>query len=147
MTRLLIDTSVLIKWFHTAGEREFESARAILSAHARGDLAAHVIDLAFYEVGNVLVRALGWGADAVIGQLDDLREIVGTPLALSAEHLREAAILASRHTLSFYDASWAAAARGWGIALVSADRRLQEAGLAESPVQTAERLRLGERPI
>lgn len=143
MTRLLIDTSVLIKWFHSEGEAEVEPARALLTAHVRGDLIAHVIDLAFYEVGNVLIRALNWDAATGGDQLDDLREIVGSPLTPSAETLRDAAMLADIHALSFYDAAWAAAARGFGVVLVSADRRLQEAGLAESPRQTADRLRLG----
>lgn len=142
MTRLLIDTSVLIKWFHAEGEAEVGPARAILSAHARGDVVAHVIDLAFYEIGNVLVRALAWDAETAAAQLDDLREIVGEPLAPSAEMLRDAASLADTHVLSFYDASWAAAARGLGITLISADRRLLEAGLAESATQLVERLRL-----
>jgi hypothetical protein len=33
VTRLLIDTSVLIKWFHSDGESELEQARALRSAH------------------------------------------------------------------------------------------------------------------
>ena len=142
MTRLLVDTSVLIKWFHTEGEADVEAARDILKAHVRGEVTAHILDLAFYEVGNVLVRALAWEAAAVSGQLDDLRTILGAPIALNAEMLRDAATLAEAHTLSFYDASWAAAARGFGVALVSADQRLQRAGLAESPTETTARLRL-----
>lgn len=142
MTRLLIDTSVVIKWFHTAGEDELAPSRAILAAHAREDLTAHVIDLAFYEVGNVLVRALRWDAAAVADQLDDLRVIVGPPILPDGEILREASTLARDHSLSFYDAAWAATARSYELVLVSADRRLQEAGLAESPTRTAKRLRL-----
>lgn len=142
MTRLLVDTSVLIKWFHAEGETEVAPARAILSAHARGDVTAHIIDLAFYEVGNVLVRALRWDAEATGSQLDDLNEILGPPLTLGADMLRDAAALATTHGLTFYDASWAAAARRLGIALVSSDRQLQDTGFADSPTQTAERLRL-----
>ena len=60
MTHLLIDnTSVLIKWFHSDGERELEQARALRSAHVTGELDAHMLDLASYEVGNVLTRADG----------------------------------------------------------------------------------------
>jgi len=62
VTRLLIDRSVLIKWFHSAGESEVVEARAIRDAHVRGDLDAHVLDLAIYEVGNVLAPALKWTA-------------------------------------------------------------------------------------
>ena len=142
MTRLLIDTSVLIKWFHSDGESELREARALRAAHIRGDLAAHMLDLASYEIGNVLTRALRWTAADTADQLDDLHAILGPPLIMSPLGLRRAATLASEHTLSFYDASWAAAADESGIALVSADRQLQAAGLAESPREIARRLRL-----
>ena len=142
MTRLLIDTSVLIKWFHSDGESELREARALRAAHIRGDLAAHMLDLASYEVGNVLTRALRWTAADVADQLDDLHAILGPPLVMSPLWLRRAATLADDHTLSFYDASCAAAADELAIALVSADRQLQAAGLAESPREIASRLQL-----
>lgn len=142
MTHVLIDTSVLIKWFHDEGEAEVEPSRALRSAHLRGDVEAHMLDLAIYEVGNVLTRALRWSASDVADQLDDLQEILGPPLAMTPTALRDAAMLAEIHALSFYDASWAAAASELGTALVSADHRLSSAGLAESPAQVAARLRL-----
>lgn len=142
MTHLLIDTSVLIKWFHSEGEGELLEARALRSAHVAGELDAHVLDLAMYEVGNVLVRALQWDAADVADQLDDLRAVVGPPLVVTAAWLRHAAALAQAHALSFYDASWAATASALGIPLVSADQRLLGAGLAESPSQVVTRLKL-----
>lgn len=142
MTHLLIDTSVLIKWFHHQGEEEVKHALAIRAAHARGDVEAHILDLAVHEVGNVLTRALRWSARDVFDQLDDLHEILGPTLGMSRAAIRAAALLAERHTLSFYDASWAAAARELDIVLVSADRQLLSADLAESPARFATRLRL-----
>src|ERR1700722_14403278 len=114
MTRLLVDTSVLIKWFHDTGESELAEARAIRDAHLNGDLDAHVLDLAIYEVGNVLARALKWTAADVSDQLDDLLVIVGSPIVMAQGCLREAAVLAETQVLSFYDASWAAAAAALG---------------------------------
>jgi len=142
MTRLLVDTSVVIKWFHGAGESELAEARAIRDAHIRGDLDAHVLDLAIYEVGNVLARALNWTATDIGDQLDDLLTIVGAPITMTQYWLREAAVLAQTHTLSFYDASWAATAVALGIPLVSADRRLLAARLAETPAAVTTRLNL-----
>jgi predicted nucleic acid-binding protein len=142
VTRLLIDTSVLIKWFHSDGESELEQARALRSAHVTGELDVHMLDLAFYEVGNVLTRALRWAATDVADQLDDLSAILGPPLVMTPAWLRHAATLAGIHTLSFYDASWAAAAAELGVQLISADRRLLAAGLAESPSETTIRLNL-----
>ena len=106
-------------------------------------LDAHILDLALYEVGNVLVRSLGWQVDEVSDQLDDLLAIFGSPLRSGPEWLRAAAELATAHRLTFYDAAWVAAARGLGIPLVSADRQLLAAGLAESATAAAQRLGLG----
>lgn len=142
MTRLLIDTSVLIKWFHEAGEGELAAARAIRDAHVRGDLDAHILDLAVYELGNVLVRALRWPAAEVADQLDDMLAITGPPMVMTQGWLRDAAVLAEGNALSFYDASWAATAAALGIPLVSADSRLLASGLAESPSDIAARLKL-----
>jgi predicted nucleic acid-binding protein len=142
VTRLLIDTSVLIKWFHDAGESELAEARAIRDAHIRGDLDALVLDLAIYEVGNVLARALKWTAVDVGDQLHDLLAIVGSPIVMAEGWLRDAADLAEAHVVSFYDASWAAAAAAIGISLVSADRKLVAAGLAETPGAVSSRLNL-----
>lgn len=142
MTRLLIDTSVLIKWFHSDGESELEPARGLRAAHVTGDVDAHMLDLAVYEVGNVLTRALRWAATDIADQLDDLHAILGPPLVMTRGWLRRAATLAHAHALSFYDASWAAAAAELGIPLISADRQLLHAGLAESPTEVTTRLQL-----
>lgn len=142
MTTLLVDTSVLVKWFHSEGESELAEARAIRDATRREDVDARVIDLAIYEMGNVLLRALHWSGPDVADQLDDLVLICGAPLAMAAAWFREAAIIGAAHALTFYDACWVAAAQALGVSLVSADAQLLSAGLAESPRATAQRLRL-----
>ena len=142
MTDLLVDTSVLITWFHRDGESGVAEARTLRRAHVAGEISAHVLDLALYEVGNVLSRALRWAAHDVAGQLDDLVELCGPPLALTQDWLHDAAALAAEHRLSFYDASWAAAARGLRVPLVSSDRALVTAGLAEPAASVVARLRL-----
>ena len=142
MTRLVVDTSVLIKWFHAEGEDDLEAARALRDAHASGDIDCFIVDLALYELGNVLVRSLHWQPRAVADQLDDVLAVFTTPLVMSAEWLRAAATLAVRHKLTFYDAAWAAAAKGIGAPLVSADAALRRAGLAVSASSAARDLGL-----
>ncbi len=142
MTTVLVDTSVLIKWFHRAGESEVSEARALRDATTRGDVESRIIDLALYEMGNVLLRSLGWSGAAVADQLTDIVTVCGAPLALGLDWHRRAAVVGHRHGLTFYDAAWAAAAEALGVSLVSADDRLLGAGLAESPADVARRLRL-----
>jgi predicted nucleic acid-binding protein len=142
VTDVLVDTSVLIKWFHADGEAELSQARALRKAHEDGRIDAHILDLGVYEVGNVLVRSLRWPAGEVAEQLDDLLAVVGAPLTMTQPWLRVAAHMAHTHTLSYYDACWAAAASGLTVPLVSADRRLIGSGLAESLTDVVARLRL-----
>lgn len=130
MTSVLVDTSVIVKWFHSTGEPDLAEARALRDATVSGDLDARVIDLCLYELGNVLSRSLRWNASDVADQLDDLVVICGAPLAMTAPWLRDAASIAHSHALTFYDASWAAAARALGVLLVSADALLLDSGLA-----------------
>lgn len=146
---VVVDTSVILKWFHAEGETEVAAARSLLAAHRDELLTAHLLDLALYELGNVLVRSLGWSGAATADQLDDLLVICGAPLAPTPEWRRDGADLAARHGLSFYDASFAAAARALAVPLVTADRRLLTAGLGESPTRCATRIGLigeAERP-
>jgi len=145
VTTLLVETSVLVKWFHSEGESELAEARAIREAHRRGDVDARMIDLALYEVGNVLLRALHWTASDVADQLDDLVVICGTPLVMAPEWLRDAAAIGAANQLTFYDAAWAASARALDVSLVSADSQLLAAGLAESPTAIVARLHLRGR--
>jgi predicted nucleic acid-binding protein len=142
MTTLLVDTSVILKWFHAEGETELAEARALRDATVSGDVDARVIDLALFEIGNVLLRRLRWRDVDVADQLDDVVTVCGPPLAMSAEWFRLAAALGFEHRLTFYDAAWAAAARALRIPLVSTDTQLVGAGLAESPSDVVRRLRL-----
>jgi len=142
VTTLLVDTSVLIKWFHSQGESELKEAHALRGAAQRGDVECRVIDLALYEMGNVLLRSLGWKGSDVADQLDDLIIICGTPLVMTPEWLRRAADLGAVHRLTFYDAAWAASAAELGVSLVSSDQLLLDSGLAESLTSTVHRLRL-----
>jgi predicted nucleic acid-binding protein len=140
VTHLLIDTSVLITWFHHEGEEHVDEARALLRAHMMGGLRAHVLDLAVYEMANVLLRALHWRADDVADQIQDLLVICGPPLQMTMDWTRNAAELAEHHGLTFYDAAWAAVARGLNLPLVTGDRQLLAAGLAISAPAAVQQL-------
>ncbi len=145
MIAVLVDTSVLVKWFHEDGESEVAEARMLRDAHLAEHIQAVVLDLAFYEVGNVMVRAIGRSSAETAAQLDDLELIVGPPVTVDGAARRDATEFAVAHRLSFYDACWTAAARHHDMTLVSADRRLIASGLAESATSVVARLGLRAR--
>ena len=139
--QLIGDSSVVLKWFLTEREDELDAAEALGRANTAQAVQVLILDLTLYEVGNILLRKR-WQASHVADQIEDLLTICGPPVVLEPEWRRDAAALSQEHKLTYYDACYAAAARGLRVALVSADRQLLDAGLAESVTAFVERLRL-----
>ena len=132
MTTLLLDASVLLAAFDPE-DGHHEPARVLLEDD---EVTLATLDLARYEVANVAVRA--WRAPesvapllATIERLADDGGVVPSTDTL----LVRAAEIAERHTISVYDAAYAAAADESGHRLVSCDQRdLVSKGLAALPV-------------
>jgi len=128
---LLLDASAILAAFDSDDELH-EAAKAIL---ANPDVTLATLDLARYEVANVAVRA--WRDPAQVSPLleaiDRIADDGGiTPCTTTL--LTRAAELAEQHTISVYDAAYAAAASQAGATLVSCDTRdLIGKGLASSP--------------
>jgi len=131
VTTLLLDASVLLAAFD-AEDDHHEPARALLEDEA-ATLAT--LDLARYEVANVAVRA--WRSPESVAPLLAVVEKLagdGGVLASTDTLLARAAELAEHHTISVYDAAYAAAAGDAGHRLVSCDKRdLVSKGLATLP--------------
>ena len=120
MTTLLLDASVLLAAFDPEDDHH-GPARGLLEDEV-ATLAT--LDLARYEVANVAVRA--WRAPdsvapllAVVERLADDGGVVPSTDTL----LARAAEIAERHTISVYDAAYAAAADEGGHRLISCDER------------------------
>lgn len=131
MTTLLLDASVLLAAFDPEDDHH-EPARALLE-DPEASLAT--LDLARYEVANVSVRA--WRTPESVGPLLAVIEKLagdGGVLLSTGALLTRAAEIAERHTISVYDAAYAAAAEDAGHRLVSCDERdLVSKGLAAFP--------------
>lgn len=89
----------------------------------------------FYEVGNLVRQGTRRGrltageADAALDRM--LRLPLMTDGVGGGEHLGEVLTLASRHDLTFYDATYLELARRHGLPLATLDRELVAAANAE----------------
>jgi predicted nucleic acid-binding protein len=136
VTTLLLDASVLLAAFDPE-DGQHESARTLLEDE---NATLATLDLVRYEVTNVAVRA--WRAPnsvtpllAVVERLADDGGVVPSTDTL----LTRAAEIAERHTISVYDAAYAAAADEGGHRLVSCDERdLVSKDLAALPAEGVE---------
>lgn len=124
--KIVVDTSVLIKWFKTRDEDLVKEARTLLGDVETRPLEVHVPALLLYETGNVLLlkTRLGPAAlDDTIEQLETLPFIVAPP---ATPLLKRAARLGRELALTFYDASFLALAIELDCPYITADQRLFE---------------------
>jgi predicted nucleic acid-binding protein len=115
----LADASVILACEDSDDQHHLASIELLAGADSVGTL-----DLAFYEVTNVAIRA--WrdaSAAARLGQLVAALASDGELVRCDQSLLSAAAALASAHELSVYDAAYVAAARTAGARLVSCDLR------------------------
>ncbi len=132
MTLWFADASVLLAR-EDADDDQHEAARELLS----GPVALATLDLAFYEVGNVAVRA--WRDVEAAHRLHGLVDAIagdGGLIRVDAALTAHAVAIAEREGVSVYDAAYVAGALTAGARLVSCDLRdLVGRDLAVTPRQ------------
>lgn len=117
----LLDTSVLLRFFHDHRDAAQGAADAVLQAWEHDRIQLVLLDLSVYEVVNVSVRRLGHSAARARATVDNLFRL-GMPLiGVDAVLARDSANLAAGLGLSGYDAAFLAAARRAGVKLLTAD--------------------------
>lgn len=130
---LLLDASTILAAIDS-GDANHEAARELLYAAERDLLT---LDLARYEVANV--TTVSWSEPETTSTILAITETLGGRDGLIRSDmalLQTAAELASRHSISVYDAAYAAAAILTARQLVSCDQRdLVANGLAVLPAQ------------
>jgi len=131
LIEVVLDTSVLVKWFKQEQETHVEAARALMERYAQGELVISAPPLLFIELLNIAARRWGW--DAV-----RLNELAGRLSAfgfrIQQPPLKRIAHWASQG-LTAYDACYVALAEELRTLVTTADERiLAVAGHLAEPV-------------
>jgi predicted nucleic acid-binding protein len=123
LTRLVVDASVAVKWF--LSEDYTEAARELLGGGF--DLAAP--DLLRAEVGNVMWKRWRKGEMSAEVANEALRDLERLPLRIETSEplVATAWVVSERFDRSFYDGLYVALAVQTDCALVTADRKLNDA--------------------
>ena len=120
MNELVLDSSVVLKWFKPENETDVEAARALESQYAHGELLVTVPPLLFIELLNVAARRWSWtGTDleALAEAIGDLGFRVIQPPLVRIAHWASVGLTA-------YDACYVALAEERRVRLITADERI-----------------------
>lgn len=120
--KIVVDTSVLMKWIKTRDEELVDEARRLLYQVESKPLNVQVPALLLYEIGNILLlktRLGPVGLDDAVNHLEALPFIIAPP---ATPLLKRAARLGRQFSLTFYDASFLALAVELDCPLITADR-------------------------
>lgn len=127
LAKIVVDTSVLIKWIKKRDEELRSEALALLGLIRRKRLEVTAPTLLLYEIGSLLLHKTtldSSGVAAALAQVIRLPIVIVNP---EPDVLRRAARLGRELNLTFYDASFVALAEDLDCPFVTADRRLFEA--------------------
>ena len=117
MSEVVLDASVVLKWFRGAGERHVDEARALRASYEAGELVVWAPPLLHLEILNVAGRRWGLERDALVslaGALEDVGfELIEPPLEGVARWIAQG--------LTAYDAAYVAVAEAVSVPLVTDD--------------------------
>jgi predicted nucleic acid-binding protein len=120
MREVVLDASVVLKWFHKEGESGGEAAQRLRDQFEAGDLHVVAPPLLWLEILNVAARRWRWGQV----QLEDLAaSLPELGFELIDPKLSEVAEWAARG-LTAYDAAYVATAEAAGVPLVTDDAEI-----------------------
>lgn len=122
---LVLDASVVVKWFSTADEAHLKIALAIRDAHIDGRYSLIVPDILYHEVANALVHKAKLGTDYLIRSVNSLFDLDMVVFPVTAERLRSSVQLARVTGMTEYDAVYAIAAIDNRCPLVTANPKHQ----------------------
>ncbi len=122
MREVVLDASVVLKWFTPSGEPGAAEARALRDRYLAGRLVIVVPSLLHLELINVAGRRWGWDERALLDLAAGLEQL---GLEVVEPRIDRVAAWVARG-LTAYDAAYVAIADERGVPLVSDDRTILE---------------------
>jgi predicted nucleic acid-binding protein len=120
VSEAVLDASVVLKWFHTEGERHVGQARRLRTLFQAGELRVLAPSLLWLELLNVAGRRWGWPG----GQLEALaRTLPDLGFEIQEPELPAVAGWVGQG-LTAYDAAYVAVAEDAGVELITDDEEI-----------------------
>lgn len=119
----VVDTSVVLQWFHKSGELHPREARQILDDLRAGRIGISIPDMLPLELLNVFIKGKGLSVEEANKSLEDLFEMPVKIIGISLPILEESSRAMKQYNLASYDAYFLALAKYEDCKLISDDNK------------------------
>lgn len=119
VARVVVDTSVIIKWLNQTNEDNLEQADRLMAEAIEGKVELIAPELARYETGNVLLKSKQLVPREATISLGAAYSLPITFIPESEELARETFSIANRSNVTYYDAAFLALAKKYNAALIT----------------------------
>lgn len=121
---VVIDTSVILKWFSQHDEKHCEQAEILLQRGCNEEVSLCTPDISRYEVGNVLIVGKKFSIGDALEAINFFNNTAPiSQYALTSDLAELSCFYASEFGVTYYDAAFAALAKSIGAPLVTDDFR------------------------
>lgn len=119
----IVDTSVVLQWFHKHGELHLKEAGRILDDLRSGRIGISIPDMLALELLNVIIKGKNLSFEEANTTLKDLFEMPIKVIGISLPVLELSSKLMKEHNMASYDAYFLALAKYEECILVSDDQK------------------------
>lgn len=119
----VLDTSVVLQWFHENGEIHPREARHILDDLRTGKIDVSIPDMLPLELLNVFIKGKGLSIEEADKSIRDLFEMPIKIIGISLPVLEKSSKLMKKYNLASYDAYFLALAQYEDCKLISDDQK------------------------
>lgn len=117
--KLVVDSSVIIKWLNTTEEKNVSTANKILDDALDNKVEITVPELVKYEIGNVLFKGKNLTPQEATVILRTFHSLPITFVSESEELAEETYLQAYNNKITYYDASFISLAKLYNAKLVT----------------------------
>ena len=123
---LVMDSSVFIKWFSKDKEDDMKNAISILESLIDKDIIIACPEIAIYELANVLYHKPDLDYEGTIIALEQFLDLGIEFIRLFKNLILDANRIRNDFDITFYDSSYLAVAKFFGLRFITADKKLYE---------------------
>jgi len=117
--KIIVDTSVIVKWLNKSNEKNIDKADKIMESALRGEIELFAPELAKYEYGNVLLKGKQLTPNEAVISLGTAYSLPINFVGESEEIAQETYKLAHELGITYYDASFLSLAKKYDATLIT----------------------------